>query len=135
MSGDDGPLRRILAGMWGVAMMALLLAPSLSPTEGFGFSEVETPPARYERMVLATAGLASIIGAVRGTRVWGWVVVVGIPLLLGLGAWEAIAHPGAWWQVWWRPALGCTLVAVPAWLLVTPPRSTGPPRPRRVPGP
>ena len=41
-----------------------------------------------------------------------------VPLLLGLGAWEAIAHPGPWWSVWWAPTLGTLLVGVPAWLLL-----------------
>lgn len=134
-AAGDAVLRRILAGLWGLALGAMLLMPSLSLTEGFGFAEVETPPARYQRVVFALAGLASLIGAARGTRVWGRVVLVCVPLLLGLGAWEAVAHPGPWWSVWWAPTLGTLLVGVPAWLLLTPRASTGPLRPRQGPAP
>ncbi len=132
---DDVVLRRILAGLWGLALCALLWVPSLSLTEGFGFADIESPPARYQRLALGVAGFVAVWGALRGTRVWAWLLVVVVPLLLGLGAWEGIAYPRAWWMAWWRPTLGCALVAVPAWLLLTPRGSTGPPRPRRGPGP
>ena len=104
--------------MWGVSLACLLFVPSMSLTEGFGFSEVTTPAARYEQLVLGGAGGAAIIGAVRGTPVWGWILVVAIPLLVGLGAWEWTDHVGAWWLAWWRPLWGIVLVGVPAWLLL-----------------
>ena len=115
---DDVVLRRILAGMWGLALCAMLFVPSMSLTEGFGFAEFESPPARYERLLLGMAGMVTVLGALLGARGWGRALLLVLPLLVGLAVWESLAHAGAWWTIWWRPLLGCLWVAVPAWLLL-----------------
>lgn len=116
---DDVALRRVLSGMWGAALVALLFVPSLSLTDGFAFDAVEGPASRYQRLVLGASGFVAVVGALRGRRVWGWVLAVAVPVLFGLGTWEALSDPGVWWAPWWRPVLGAGLVAVPAWLLAS----------------
>lgn len=122
----EAPLRRILAAFWGVALLGVLLLPMISLPEDLGGAAVPLEPvaARYQRLVLATTGVVSLIGAATGRRVWGWVAVTSMPLLVGLGVWEFAELGGPWWQSWWRPAFGVALVVVPAWLLATTPRST-----------
>ena len=116
-SGDEFVLRRWLAAFWGAAMVALLVAPIAALPGGPDGSMLDVPAARYWRLVVAAAGVATLLGAATGRRRWGWVTLAAAPLLVGLGLWEHTELAGPWWEAWWRPALGVALIGVPAWLL------------------